>query len=103
MFQSSCIPIILGKRTPLEKQLILPTILANKLIFNNLKTKSNLNNVLFILHGLNLCLLEVLHTAYLFHEKVDIIEFATMEETITSTVEVGIRSTVIRINTLYFS
>lgn len=79
---------ILGKHTQLEKQLINPTLIGNKILFNDLRKSSNINNILFILHGLNLCLLEILHTAYLFYTKVDIIEFATMEETITSTIEV---------------
>lgn len=67
-----------------------PTIVANKMIFNDLRNKSTWNNVLLIFHGLNLCVLEIMHIAYLFNKRVDIIEFATMEETITSTIEVSL-------------
>lgn len=80
---------ILGKRVLLEKQLVVPTLLANKLIFNDFDRRPLWKKLLFYCHLISLLLLEILHVAYLFSKDVDIVEFATIEETITSTMEVN--------------
>lgn len=79
----------LGKHTILEKQLIIPTLLANKLIFNDFNKRPLWKKLLFLSHIMSLLLLEILHIAYLFSKSIEITELATIEETITSTMEVG--------------
>lgn len=76
-----------GKRTPLEEQLIIPTILSSKSISD--LTKPKLNKLGYSMHILTLTLLEIVHVAYLLKKQPDILEFATLEQTITAVMEVS--------------
>lgn len=71
----------------MEKLLVVPTILVSKTI-NDL-TKAGSCNVYFVWHFVNIFLLEIVHIAYLINKQPDIVEFATIEETITVLVEVS--------------